>query len=85
MFDNLGLVSMLEDLSALVRNLTNEVISARVRTRALLEIIEEKGLMAPGEFDTRAAAVWERDYDELAAELAARSEQRVGVEDDEVD
>lgn len=57
------------DASPLERNLADEVIAARVRVRALLELLEEKGLLAPGEFDQRAALLWERDYDDLRREL----------------
>ena len=45
------------------------LVSARVRTRALLELLEEKGILAEGQFEQRAAQVWERDYDELSNEL----------------
>lgn len=45
------------------------LLSARVRMRALLELLEEKGLLISGEFDTRAQQLWDRDYDELAQEL----------------
>ncbi|MBI2911591.1 MAG: YkgJ family cysteine cluster protein [Chloroflexi bacterium] len=55
--------------SPLERNLADEVIAARVRVRALLELLEEKGLLAPGEFDQRAALLWERDYEDLRREL----------------
>lgn len=44
---------------------------ARVRIRTLLELLEEKGVLTPGEFDTRAQQLWDRDYDELAQELMA--------------
>ena len=72
---NFGMAAMVEDLVGLVQNLTEEVISGRVRVRALLEIMEEKGLLAPGEFDERAAAIWERDYDELSRELMGQNDQ----------
>lgn len=45
------------------------LVGARVRTRALLELLEEKGVLGPGEFDGRAQAIWERDYSNLADEL----------------
>jgi hypothetical protein len=54
----------------LLFRLATEVVSQRVRTRALLELLEEKGLLGPGEFDVRGAAVWERDWATLAAEVA---------------
>ncbi len=55
--------------SPLERNLADEVIASRVRVRALLELLEEKGLLAPGEFDERAALLWERDYTDLRREM----------------
>lgn len=58
------------NLFDLIWNLSNELISARVRMRALLELLEEKGVLLPGEFEARAQAVWERDHAELARELA---------------
>ncbi|MFN8533988.1 MAG: hypothetical protein U0556_10615 [Dehalococcoidia bacterium] len=57
-------------LMDLLFRLATEIVSQRVRTRALLEILEEKGLIGPGEFDERGAAVWERDWAEIAAEVA---------------
>lgn len=50
-------------------NLALGLVSNRVRVRALIELLEEKGLLAPGQYDQRAEAVWERDYDQLAQEL----------------
>lgn len=50
--------------------LASEVVSQRVRTRALLELLEEKGLLAPGEFEARGQQVWERDWPTIAAEVA---------------
>jgi hypothetical protein len=60
-------------LAALIRNLVMESIAERVRMRALLELLEEKGLLLPGEFDFRAQQVWERDFDSLSDELWQRS------------
>jgi hypothetical protein len=45
------------------------LVSARVRTRAILELLEEKGIFAPGQFDDRASQAWQRDYETLAEEL----------------
>lgn len=59
----------LMELGAISENIIAETIGARVRMRALLELLEEKGVLAPGEFDERAQAVWERDLDELSAEM----------------
>lgn len=85
MFNNFGASAMIEDMMGLIQNLSDEVIGARVRIRALLEIMEEKGLLAPGEFDARAAAIWERDYDALAAELRSQGEPEMSFVDDEVE
>ena len=63
-------------LAALVRNLAMESIAQRVRMRALLELLEEKGVLLPSEFDFRAEQVWERDFDELSADLWQRGEAR---------
>jgi hypothetical protein len=57
-----GLVDMIVALG-------NEIIGARVRMRALLDLLEEKGVLLPGEFDARAQTAWENDYDDLAQEL----------------
>ena len=51
-------------------NLALGLVSARVRIRALIELLEEKGILADGHYDQRAAAVWDRDYEALAEELA---------------
>ena len=50
------------------------LISARVRTRALLELLEDKGVLGRDDFDGHAAIVWDRDYDALAKELLAPPE-----------
>ena len=63
-------------LAALVRNLAMDSIAARVRMRTLLELLEEKGILLPGEFDLRAQQVWERDFDELSAELWQKGEAK---------
>ncbi len=54
----------------LLFRLATEIVSQRVRTRALLELLEEKGVLAPGELETRGQQVWERDWPEIAAEVA---------------
>lgn len=56
-------------LEPLIRKLGAEIVANRVRIRALLELLEERGLLAPQEFDTRAEQVWQRDFDSLSAEL----------------
>jgi len=55
-------------------NLALGLVSARVRVRALIELLEEKGLFGPGQYDERAAAVWDRDYESLAQELMGSEE-----------
>ncbi|GEM_PF-1535765 len=65
------------------------LVGARVRTRALVELLEEKGVLAAEEFDTRASAIWERDYETLTEELTAPlreeppTEEQAAVEDEE--
>ncbi len=51
------------------------LISARVRTRAIIELLEDKGVLGRDEFDQHAAQVWDRDYDALAEELLAPPEE----------
>lgn len=51
-------------------NLALGLVSARVRVRALIELLEEKGVLGPGQYDARAAQVWDRDYEALAGEFA---------------
>ncbi|MCS6803340.1 MAG: hypothetical protein RMM58_13815 [Chloroflexota bacterium] len=63
----------------LLFRLASEVVSQRVRTRALLELLEEKGILAPGEFEERGQRVWERDWPEIAAEVAP---ELLGPEED---
>lgn len=50
------------------------LVGTRVRLRALLELLEEKGVLAPGEYDARAEAVWERDAGALTKEILVGSE-----------
>lgn len=47
------------------------LVGARVRTRALIELLDEKGVLGGSDFDQRAEAIWERDYDALSGELLA--------------
>ena len=44
-------------------------VAGRVRLRALIELLEARGVFGTGEFDTKAEAIWERDYEELSAEF----------------
>lgn len=54
---------------AMMHNLVQEAVGARIRLRAILSILEDKGLFAKGEFDDRAEQVWQRDYEEMALEF----------------
>ena len=36
------------------------------KLRALVELLEERGIFAPGEFDARANHVYKRDMDEMS-------------------
>ncbi|MCX6021659.1 MAG: hypothetical protein NTZ05_08000 [Chloroflexi bacterium] len=56
------------------------LVGARVRMRALLELLEGKGVLAPGEFDAHAGVVWERDYNDLADELLTPAAEEPGEE-----
>lgn len=40
------------------------------KLRALVELLEERGIFAPGEFDARANHVYERDMDEMSKFLS---------------
>jgi len=66
---NFGPLGPQQELLQVLENMTQEIVGARVRMRALLELLESKGILAPGEFDDLAAQLWERDYEELAADL----------------
>lgn len=57
------------------------LVGARVRIRALLELLEEKGTLGPGDFDVRAQALWDRDYEELATELTTPSPEEEAEEE----
>lgn len=58
-----------QQFQATTENLALGLVSARVRVRALVELLEEKGLLGPGQYDEHAAAVWDRDYEALAQEM----------------
>lgn len=60
-----------QQFQATTENLALGLVSARVRVRALIELLEEKDIIAPGQYDERAAAVWDRDYEALAQEMIA--------------
>ena len=50
-------------------NFVDEAVASRVRLRALIELLEEGAVLAPGEFERKAEAIWDRDYEELALEF----------------
>ncbi len=64
----------LDRFLSISENVIAETIANRVRMRALLELLEEKGLLAPEEFDERSKIVADRDYAELAGELWEQEE-----------
>lgn len=57
------------DPAAVLGNLITEAVSARVRLRAMLDLLEDKGILQPGEFEARADAVWDRDYEQLTRDF----------------
>jgi hypothetical protein len=57
-------------LMDLLFRLASETVGNRVRLRALLELLEEKGVLQGDEFDVRGQQVWERDWQEIASEVA---------------
>lgn len=58
-----------EFTDSMLATLLKEIVNARIRTRALIELLEEKGLITPGEYDNKAQLVWEKDYDQLVADI----------------
>ncbi|CAH0253612.1 hypothetical protein ASG97_21795 [Bacillus sp. Soil745] len=50
-----------EKISILLSNMTNELVSSRVRVRTIVELLEEKGLITREEYETRFKKVFERD------------------------
>jgi len=57
------------EFAAISDNVIAETIGARIRMRALLELLEEKGIITADEYDERSQRVWERDFEDLAVEL----------------
>ena len=53
----------------MLQNLIDEAIGSRIRMRAILEVLEGKGIFAAGEFEAKAEAVWERDFEEMTLEF----------------
>lgn len=62
-------LAQLDQFISLSENIIAETIANRLRMRALLELLEEKGVLGPGEFDERSQQVADRDYERLALEL----------------
>jgi len=52
----------------MVQNLIDEAIGSRIRVRAILQVLEAKGIFAPGEFEAKAEEVWDRDFEEMTLE-----------------
>ncbi|MBT2606565.1 hypothetical protein J7E55_26765 [Bacillus sp. ISL-53] len=50
-----------EKISILLSNMTNEIVSSRVRVRTIVELLEEKGLITREEYENRFKKVFERD------------------------
>ncbi|MET1178176.1 hypothetical protein ABG775_09405 [Peribacillus simplex] len=50
-----------EKIGILLSNMTNELVSSRVRIRALVELLDEKGLITREEYEDRFKNVFERD------------------------
>lgn len=64
-----GGLSVKDYAEALVQNVVNEAVAGRVRLRAIIDILEAKGIFAPGEFDAKADEIWDRDYEELTLDF----------------
>lgn len=62
-------LAKLDQFIGITENVIAETIANRLRMRALLELLEEKGVLGPGEFDERSQQVADRDYEALAEEL----------------
>lgn len=60
-----GAQILADTLSAIV----TELIASRLRIRALLELVEEHGVASRAEIDARTAAVFERDWNDLARQM----------------
>ncbi len=50
-----------EKIGILLSNMTNELVSSRVRVRAIVELMEEKGLITREDYENRFKRVFERD------------------------
>ncbi|MBD8138863.1 hypothetical protein [Peribacillus frigoritolerans] len=50
-----------EKISILLSNMTNELVSSRVRVRTIVELLEEKGLITREEYENKFKKVFERD------------------------
>jgi hypothetical protein len=60
-----GAQALADTLSAIV----TELIASRLRVRALLELVEERELATRAEIDARTAAVFRRDWNDLAQQM----------------
>lgn len=47
-----------EKISILLSNMTNELVSSRVRVRTIVELLEEKGLITREEYENRFKKVF---------------------------
>ncbi|MFE4708321.1 hypothetical protein [Peribacillus simplex] len=50
-----------EKIGILLSNMTNELVSSRVRVRAIVELLGEKGLITREEYEDRFKKVFERE------------------------
>ncbi|MCM3169049.1 hypothetical protein [Peribacillus frigoritolerans] len=50
-----------EKISILLSNMTNELVSSRVRVRTIVELLEEKGSITREEYENKFKKVFERD------------------------
>ncbi len=76
-------LAQLDQFISLSENIIAETIANRLRMRALLELLEEKGVLGPGEFDERSQQVADRDYERLAQELWGSDEPSADLSENE--
>lgn len=76
-------LAQLDQFISLSENIIAESIANRLRMRALLELLEEKGVLGPGEFDERSQQVADRDYERLAQELWSQEDLTASGDDDQ--
>ncbi len=63
--DDAGAQALADTLSAMI----TELIASRLRNRALMELLEERGLATRVEIDSRTEAVFRRDWNDLARQI----------------